>query len=53
MLTKLRRGMGELSENLTNRYKIFLKNQSELKSIITEVNIIALEGINRSEEAEE
>lgn len=52
MLTKLRRRMGELSENL-NRYKIFLKNQSELKNVITEVNIITLEGINRSEETEE
>lgn len=37
----------------TNRYKIFLKKQSELKNIITEVNKVAPEGINRSEEAEE
>lgn len=52
MLTKLSRRIGELSEHL-NRYKLFLKNQSELKNIITEVNIITLEGINRSEEREE
>lgn len=52
MLTKLREGWVnsvKISQTDTN----ISENQSELKSIITEVNIIALEGINRSEEAEE